>query len=143
LLGSTVSTWKPRCHECFHRELQGKLTRDVLITSEGSDNSGLVGKDDLVVRGRREETLQNGDGGIEHDGALNASLDSDFDLGVVDKVSTDSIDVRGRLAVEVGLTDQAAKAVGLNLIHVSFLYIKVDWINPTSPRAVVSVFDPE
>jgi hypothetical protein len=113
-----------------------------LITTKGSNNSGLIGKNDLVVWGWREETLQKGDSGVEHDGALNTSLDSNFDLGVVDKVAADTVNIRGRPAVEVRLTDHAAKRVGFDLFRVRFLNIM--GVNDlTSPRAVVSVFEPE
>ncbi len=65
-----------------------------MITTKGSNNSGLLGKNNLVVWGRREETLWKGNSRVEHYSALNASLGTNFDLAVVDKVTADSLDVR-------------------------------------------------
>jgi hypothetical protein len=77
-----------------------------LVTSERSNNSGVVSKDNFIVGGRREEALKEGDGRVENNGAFYAGLNSDFDLIVVHEVAVDSLNVRGRLAVEIGVSDQ-------------------------------------
>lgn len=90
-------------------------TRDVLVSTEGSNNGGLVGKNDFVVGVRGEEALKKSDGGVEDDGTLNTSLDADLDLGVVDEVRADALNVGGGLAIEVSRADQRSEAVGLDL----------------------------
>jgi len=90
-----------------------------LVTAERSNNSGVISKDDFIVGGRREEALKEGDGRVENNGAFYASLNSDFDLTVVHEVAVDSLDVRGRLAVEIGISDQRSENVGFDLIYIS------------------------
>ncbi len=108
LPGSTVSTGqiviprKPNIIQICER------TRHVLVTPERSNNSGVVSKDDFIVGGRREEALKEGDGRVENNSAFYASLNSDFDLTVVHEVAVDSLDVRGRLAVEISIFDQGS-----------------------------------
>lgn len=88
-----------------------------MVAAERSNDGGLVGQNDLVVGAGREETLEESDGRVEDDSALNTSLDADLDLVVVDEIRANPFDVRGRLAVEVGRTDLRAEAMGLNLYN--------------------------
>lgn len=68
----------------------------VLITAEGRNDSGLVGQVDLVVGVGGEQTLEEGDGRVENDGALSSRLHADLELAVVDNVRSDSWDVGRR-----------------------------------------------
>lgn len=86
-----------------------------MVSTEGSNHSGFVGKDDLVVGVGREEALEEGDGRVEDDGAFDTGLDANLDLGVVDEVGADALNVRGGLAVEVSRADHRPEAVGLDL----------------------------
>jgi hypothetical protein len=94
-----------------------------LVASEGGHDRGLVREHDLVVGVGREEALEEGDGGVEHDGAFDTSLDADLDLAVVHEVGADALDVGGGAAVEVGRADQGAEAVGLDLVIVDMFSI--------------------
>ena len=73
-----------------------------MVTSEGCNDDGLVGEDDLVFGGWREEALEEGDGRVKDDGAFDTSLDADLDLIVVHDVRADTLDVGRRTAVKVG-----------------------------------------
>lgn len=66
-----------------------------MVATERSNNSRLVGKDDLVVGVGREQALKEGDSGVEDDGAFNASLYANLDFAVVDEVGANTLDVRG------------------------------------------------
>lgn len=94
-----------------------KHTGDILVSSERSCDSGLVGKDDLVGRVRREEALKKSNCRVEDDSSLNTGLDADLHLVVVDEVRADSLNVRRRPAVEVGGADEATEDVRLDLVH--------------------------
>lgn len=94
-------------------------TRNVLVAAQWCRDGGLVGEYDFVVQVGGEQALKQSDGGVEDDGALNTSLDSDLDLAVVDEIRADALDVRWRRAVEVSRAKMGAKLVGLDLRHVN------------------------
>lgn len=94
-------------------------TGHVLVSAEGSNDSGFVGKDDLVVGVGGEEPLEESDGGVEDDRALDTGLHADLDLVVVHEVGADALDVGGGLAVEVGRADEGAEAVRLDLGNIT------------------------
>jgi len=66
-----------------------------LVATKRSNNSRLVGKDDLVVGVGREQALEEGDSGVEDDSAFNTSLHANLNFAVVDKVGANTLDVRG------------------------------------------------
>ena len=99
-------------------EHERQLTRNVLVTTEGSNDSSLVGENDLVVGVGREETLEEGDSRVEDDGALGTSLDADLDFVVVDDVAADTRDVGRGPAVEVGGAKEVAELEGVGLARV-------------------------
>jgi len=86
-----------------------------LVASEGCNDGGLVGEDDLVIGGRWEESLEKGNSRVEDDGAFHACLDADLDLSVVHEVRLDTLDVRWRAAVEVSRANLATEKVGFDL----------------------------
>ena len=88
-----------------------------MVATKRSNDGGLVGQNDLVVGVGREEALEESNGRVEDDSALNTSLDSDLDFVVVDEIRANALDVRGRLAVEVEGTNLSAEAMRLNLGH--------------------------
>jgi hypothetical protein len=145
LPGSTVST-KPASVNRNQESCEKAHTRNVLVPAEGSNNSGLVGEEDLVVGVGREEALEEGDSRVENDGALSSGLDADLDLVVVDDVAADTLDVGRRLAVEVGGTEEATELEGVGLArgrqYRVVLKGKIAERKLTSPRAVVSVLEP-
>lgn len=63
-----------------------------MVSTEGSDNSGLVGEDDLVVGVGGEQALEEGNRRVEDDAAFNTGLDADLHFAVVDEVAADAID---------------------------------------------------
>jgi hypothetical protein len=86
-----------------------------LVTTEGCDDSSLVGESDLVLGGGREKALKDGDGGVEDDGAFNTSLDAGLDFAVVNQVGADALNVGGRRGLEVVRAQESAQLVGLGL----------------------------
>lgn len=66
-----------------------------MVATKRSNNSRLVGKDDLVVGVGREQALEEGDSGVEDDSAFNTSLHANLNFAVVDKVGANTLDVRG------------------------------------------------
>ena len=66
-----------------------------MVATERSNNSRLVGKDNLVVGVGREQALKEGDSGVEDDSAFNTSLHANLDFAVVDEVGANTLDVRG------------------------------------------------
>jgi len=69
------------------------LDGHVLVPAEGSNDGGLVSKDDLVGRVGREKTLEEGDGRVEDHSTLTASLGMDVDLMCVHDVGLHVRDV--------------------------------------------------
>jgi hypothetical protein len=65
-----------------------------LVPSEGRNDGGLIGEDDLVLVGWWEEALEKGNSRVEDDGAFHTSLDADLDLVVVHEVRADALNVR-------------------------------------------------
>ena len=94
----------------------GCPTRNVLVASERSDDGGLIGKNDLVLGSGGEQTLKKSNGGVEDNGALHAGLHADLNLAIVDEVRANAFDIRGGLAVEVGVADFGTKVVRLDLV---------------------------
>ena len=86
-----------------------------MVASEGRNDGGIVGEDDLVLGGWWEEALEEGNSRVEDDGAFYACLDADLDLAVVHEVRLDALDVRWRGAVEVRGANLATKRVGFDL----------------------------
>jgi len=86
-----------------------------LVASEGRNDGGLVGQDDLVIGGWWEEALEKGNSRVEDDGAFHACLNADLDLSVVHEVRLDTFDVRWRAAVEVSGADLGTEKVGFDL----------------------------
>jgi len=86
-----------------------------LVAAKGCNNGGLIGEDDLVVGAGREETLEKGNGRVEDDGALSASLDADLHFVVVNEIRADALDVGGGTAVEIGRSEVRTEGVGLDL----------------------------
>ena len=86
-----------------------------MVATKRSCNRSLVRKNDFVVGVRREESLEEGDGGIKDDRALDSSLDTGLDLVVVDQIGSDAVDVTGRRRVEIGRAERGAKAMRLGL----------------------------
>jgi len=86
-----------------------------LVATKGSSNCSLVRKDDFIIGGGREESLEEGDGGIKDDGPLDSSLDTGLDLVIVDQVGSDAVDVRRRRRVEIGRAERGPKAMRLGL----------------------------
>jgi hypothetical protein len=56
------------------------LDGNILVTTKGSNDSGLVGKDNPVGRVGREKTLEEGDSRVKYHGTLTASFCMDVDL---------------------------------------------------------------
>lgn len=92
-----------------------KLTRNVLVAAKRGDDSGLISENDFVFGAGREETLEKGDSRVKDDSALDASLNADLHLAVVDEVGTDTLNIGGGGTVEVGGAEKGAKAVGFDL----------------------------
>lgn len=90
-------------------------TRDILIPSQRSGHSGLVGKNNLVVLVRGEQPLKEGDGRVEDDSAFTSTLDADVDLLVVDQVRAYRIDERRGVIAEVGGAEEGSKLERFNL----------------------------
>ena len=86
-----------------------------MIATKRCNDGRLVGENDLVFGSGREESLEEGDGGIEDDSTFGTSLNSDLHLVVVNEVRADTLNVGGRRAIEVGGAEKGTKAVGLNL----------------------------
>lgn len=90
-------------------------TRNVLVSTEGGNDGGLVGQGDLVVRVGGEQALEKRDSRVENNRALGSGLDADLDFAIVYEVRADSRNVGGRRAVEVGGADEGSQLMGLDL----------------------------
>jgi hypothetical protein len=97
------------------------LDRDILVTAKRGGDNSRVGEGDPVLRGGGEQSLQKGNSGVEHNGALSTSLDANLDLRVVNKVGADTLDERRGAAIEVGRPQESTELVRLNLAERSGL----------------------
>jgi hypothetical protein len=93
-----------------------------LVTAEGRGHERAVRERDAVLRGRREQTLKEGDRGVEDDQALATSLGADVDLVVVDKLGPDTPNVGRATLIEVDRAQIRPELVRLDLISKSVLW---------------------
>ena len=91
-------------------------TGDVLIPSEGTDDSGPVRERDVVVCGRREQSTQKSVYGFQDHSTLATSVRTDVQLGDVRHIVADTLEERGRPRVKVLGTEERAQ---LQLLHLT------------------------
>lgn len=93
--GSTVSTVHAQKRRCVNLQIEqhSQLTRNILISTQRRNNSGFVGKNDLVIRIGWEKTLEQRNGRVENDCAFHSSLDADLDFIVVDQIGANTLNV--------------------------------------------------
>ena len=112
-----------------------------MISSKRSGNFGLIREFNSVLFGRREKTLEQCDGRVEHNTTFATVLDTSVDLIEVDKVGTNVVDVVVRGLLEIFLAQLRAEREGLNL-HVTVrdeMIVDARW--NTSPKGVESVWE--
>jgi hypothetical protein len=115
-----------------------KPTRNVLVTTKRATTVVSLARTILLleVGGKRPHRRA-----MAESNTTVPSTPANFDLGVVDEVTADSIDVRGRLAVEVVLTDQVVQGVGFDLVQVRIIDVTSGLDLPLQMQCL-SVFDP-
>lgn len=86
-----------------------------MVTAERGNNGGLVCQGDAVLVSGRVETLEDSGSTVKDSSALTADLDTDVNLIEVNEVGRDASDMGRRVGVEVGITQERAELVGLNL----------------------------
>ena len=90
-------------------------TGDVLVTTQGRDDDGSIGKLLTVLGGGREETLKQGSGRIKDSGTLATGLHTDMNLLEVHEVGGDLGDLGVTAPSEVGVTKESSQGVRLVL----------------------------
>ena len=69
------------------------LTWNILISTQGRNNNGFVGKNDLVLWVGWEKSLEQRNGRVENDCAFHSGLDADLDFVVVDQIRANALNV--------------------------------------------------
>jgi hypothetical protein len=112
---STMSTWSIISARLGllpnNKKRRQKLTRNVLIPTQGCNDRRPISQHDAIIRIRREQPLQKRDRRIEHDGPFVARLDTHVDLVVVDEIGVHAFDEGRGCAVEVGVAQHGAEVV--------------------------------
>jgi len=89
-----------------------------LISPKRGDNSGIIWEDHLILRGRREQTLQGSDGTVENDRALSAdpaTLDKDPYLMSINERGIDAMNKGIGCLVKILGAQDGAQLIGLDL----------------------------
>lgn len=116
--GSTVSTvnaYDIVSERSTREEERRSHTGNILVSAKRCDDGGLIRKLDLVLGVRGEQALKESYGRVKDNGALNASLDANVYLAVIDEVAAHTLDVRRRGVVEVRGAQSSTQLVRLDL----------------------------
>jgi hypothetical protein len=91
------------------------LTRNILVTAKRGSDESSVRKSDAVLGSGWVQALQEGDGRVEDNFALAASVGTDVDLISIGKFGLDTTDVGRAVRVQVDRTEERAELMRLNL----------------------------
>jgi hypothetical protein len=87
----------------------------VLVSVERTNNGRAIREVGARLRRRREEALEQCNGGIANDTLLASVVDADLDLAIIDQIWADTVDKVRRVGVEVVAAKEGAKLELLRL----------------------------